>query len=253
VLELLTYGLLGLLELGEGRPYDAVITLEKARHLATITGFRDVAHFQWAAELVEAYVQCGRRAEAEPLVDMLTEQARRTRRPIVGALALRCSGLVRPDDCFDADFTSALDLHRRTNRPFETARTELRFGQRLRRRKNRSDARAHLRAAWETFSAIGADCWTACAHNELEATGVRLAARALTGADRLTPQELQIALAVCEGASNRQVAERLFVSAKTVEYHLSHVYRKLSTSRTALGTALARVTPQPAAPAPSHD
>jgi DNA-binding CsgD family transcriptional regulator len=254
VLELLTYGLLGLLELGEGQPDDAVITLEKARHLATITGFRDVAHFQWAAELTEAYVQCGRRAEAEPLVDMLTEQARRTRRPIVGALALRCSGLVRPDDCFDADFTSALDLHRRTNRPFETARTELRFGQRLRRRKNRSDARTHLRAAWETFSAIGADCWTACAHHELEATGVRLAERALTGADRLTPQELQIALAVCEGASNRQVAERLFVSAKTVEYHLSHVYRKLSiTSRAALGTALPRATLQPAAPAPSHD
>jgi len=145
-------------------------------------------------------------------------------------------------------------LHRRTNRPFETARTELRYGQRLRRRKSKSDARTHLRAAWETFSAIGADCWTACAHNELEATGVRLTARALTGADRLTPQELQIALAVCEGASNRHVAERLFVSAKTVEYHLSHVYRKLSiTSRTALGTALARATPQPAAPAPSHD
>jgi DNA-binding CsgD family transcriptional regulator len=253
VLELLTYGLLGLLELGEGRPDDAVITLEKARHLATITGFRDATHFQWAAELVEAYVQCGRREEAEPLVDMLTEQAQRTRRPIVGALALRCSGLARPDECFDADFTDALELHRRTNRPFETARTELRFGQRLRRRKNRSDARTHLRAAWETFSAIGADCWTACAHNELEATGVRMAARALTGADRLTPQELQIALAVCEGASNRQVAERLFVSAKTVEYHLSHVYRKLSTSRTALGTALARATPQPAAPAPSQD
>jgi DNA-binding CsgD family transcriptional regulator len=246
--------LLGLLELGQGRPDDAVITLEKARHLATITGFQDVAHFQWAAELVEAYVQCGRRAEAEPLVDMLTEQARRTRRPIVGALALRCSGLVRPDDSFDADFIGALDLHRRTNRPFETARTELRFGQRLRRRKNKSDARAHLRAAWETFSAIGADCWTACAHNELEATGVRLAARALTGADRLTPQELQVALAVCERASNREVAERLFVSAKTVEYHLSHVYRKLSiTSRSELGAELARATLQSAAPTPSHD
>jgi DNA-binding CsgD family transcriptional regulator len=187
-------------------------------------------------------------------VDMLTEQARRTRRPIIGALALRCSGLVRPDDCFDADFIGALDLHRHASRPFETARTELRFGQRLRRRKNKSDARAHLRAAWETFSALGADCWTECAHNELEATGLRMPARAVTGADRLTPQELQIALAVCEGASNRQVAERLFVSAKTIEYHLSHVYRKLSiTSRNELGAALAHATSQPVAPTPPHD
>jgi DNA-binding CsgD family transcriptional regulator len=184
---------------------------------------------------VEAYVQCGRRAEAEPLVEMLTEQARRSGRPIVGALAVRCSGLVRPDDSFDADFLGALDLHGRTNRPFETARTELRFGQRLRRRKSKSEARTHLRAAWETFSAIGADCWTALAHNELNATGVHLPPRALTGADRLTPQELQVALAACDGATNRQVAERLFVSPKTVEYHLSHIYRKLTiTSRSEL-------------------
>jgi DNA-binding CsgD family transcriptional regulator len=239
-LGLLTHSLLGLLELGEGRPDDAVVTLEEARRLATVTGFQDAGTFPWTPELVEAYVQCGRRAEAEPLVDMLTEQARRSGRPIVGAFALRCRGLVRPDDSFDADFLGALDLHRQTNRPFETARTELRFGQRLRRRKSKSDARTHLRAAWETFSAIGADCWTASTHNELQATGVHLPARALTGADRLTPQELQIALAACEGATNRQVAERLFVSAKTVEYHLSHIYRKLGiTSRSQLGAALA--------------
>lgn len=240
-LELLTYSLLGLLELGEGRPDDAVITLEEAKRLARITGFQDAGTFPWAPELVEAYVQCGRRAEAEPLVDMLTEQARRSGRPIVGAFALRCRGLVRLDDSFDADFLGALDLHRKTNRPFETAWTELRFGQRLRRRKSKSDARTHLRAAWETFSAIGADCWTASAHNELQATGVHLPARVLTGADRLTPQELQIALAAGDGATNRQVAERLFVSAKTVEYHLSHIYRKLSiTSRSQLGPALTR-------------
>ena len=253
-LELLTYSSLGLLELGEGRPDKAVVSLEKARHLATVTGFQDAGTFQWAAELVEAYVQCGRRAEAEPLVDMLTEQARRTRRPIVGAFALRCSGLVRGDDSFDADFIGALDLHRQTNRPFEAARTELRFGQRLRRRKSKSEARTHLRAAWETFSAIGADCWTASAHNELQATGVHLPPRALTGADRLTPQELQIAMAAADGATNRQVAERLFVSAKTIEYHLSHIYRKLTiTSRSQLRPALGQTTLETAVPTPIHD
>jgi DNA-binding CsgD family transcriptional regulator len=253
-LELLTYSLLGLLELGEGRPDDAAVTLEEARRLAIVTGFQDAGTFPWAPELVEAYVQCGRQAEAEPLVDMLTEQARRTRRPIVGAFALRCRGLVRLDDSFDADFLDALDLHRQTNRPFETARTELRFGQRLRRRKSRSEARTHLRAAWETFSAIGADCWTASAHNELQATGVHLPPRAVTGADRLTPQELQIAIAAADGATNRQVAERLFVSAKTVEYHLSHIYRKLTiTSRSELHPALGHATFETAATIPPHD
>jgi DNA-binding CsgD family transcriptional regulator len=253
-LELFTYSLLGLLELGEGRPDEAVVSLEKAGHLATVTGFQDAGTFPWAPELVEAYVQCGRRAEAEPLVDMLTEQARRTRRPIVGAFALRCRGLVRADDSFDADFIGALDLHRQTNRPFETARTELRFGQRLRRRKSKSEARTHLRAAWETFSAIGADCWTASAHNELQATGIHLPPRVLTGADRLTPQELQIAMAAADGATNRQVAERLFVSAKTIEYHLSHIYRKLTiTSRSELHAALSDTTPETAVPTPPHD
>jgi DNA-binding CsgD family transcriptional regulator len=246
--------LLGLLELGEGRPDDAAVTLEEARRLAIVTGFQDAGTFPWAPELVEAYVQCGRQAEAEPLVDMLTDQARRTRRPIVGAFALRCRGLVRLDDSFDADFLDALDLHRQTNRPFETARTELRFGQRLRRRKSRSEARTHLRAAWETFSAIGADCWTASAHNELQATGVHLPPRAVTGADRLTPQELQIAIAAADGATNRQVAERLFVSAKTVEYHLSHIYRKLTiTSRSELHPALGHATFETAATIPPHD
>ena len=73
------------------------------------------------------------------------------------------------------------------------------------------------------------------AHNELDATGVHLPPRALTGADRLTPQELQIAMAAADGATNRQVAERLFVSAKTIEYHLSKVFRKLNVrSRTQL-------------------
>jgi DNA-binding NarL/FixJ family response regulator len=76
----------------------------------------------------------------------------------------------------------------------------------------------------------------------------------VTGADRLTPQELQIAMAAADGATNRQVAERLFVSAKTVEYHLSHIYRKLTiTSRSELHPALGHATFETAATIPPHD
>ncbi|GIJ54533.1 AAA family ATPase [Virgisporangium aurantiacum] len=237
VLDLLVQGLLGGLELGLGRPDAALAPLETARRLATETGFQEAMHFPWAADLVEAYVHCGRTADAEPVVEALEAQAALTGRPLTGALAARCRGLVDP--LFADHFEEALSLHECAGRPFETARTRLAYGQRLRRQRSRAEARTQLRAAWETFAALGAEGWAERAHRELRATGVELPARLHRGADLLTPQELQVALVVETGASNRQTAERLFVSTKTVEYHLSHVYRKLGiTSRADLGAAL---------------
>jgi DNA-binding CsgD family transcriptional regulator len=242
ILELLTHGSLGLLELGLSRPAAAVGPLERARALAESTGFREAAHFQWAADLVEAYVLSGRPEEAGPLVDHLTDQADRTDRPIIRALSLRAQGLVDTEDSFDRHFSAALRFHKLAHRPFETARTQLRFGQRLRRGRARATARVQLRAAWEAFSGLGADCWADQTHAELLATGERLPDRARSGADLLTPQELQVARTVRDGASNRQAAERLFLSPKTVEYHLSHVYRKLDiASRADLAAALIRL------------
>jgi ATP/maltotriose-dependent transcriptional regulator MalT len=227
VLELLVYAQLGTLELGLGRPTSAVRELERARALAVSTGFRDAAHFGWPADLVEAYVRCGRNGDAATLAGELTAQAEETGRPIVAALAARCRGLTAGEDEFPSCFGQALDAHAATERPFETARTRLCFGQRLRRQRRRAAARVELRIAWETFAALGADCWTQQAHDELKATGVVLATVPRNGADLLTPQELQVAVAVSNGSSNREAAERLFVSRKTVEYHLSHIYRKL--------------------------
>jgi DNA-binding CsgD family transcriptional regulator len=236
VFDLLISGTLGLLELGSGQPDRAIEPLERARALAARTGLREAGHFHWAADLVDAYVRCGRRDAALPLVRELEDQAERTRRPIIAALAARCRGTLQPDgDHYDR----ALAWHALTSRPFETAQTRLAYGQSLRRRRRRADARVHLRAAWEIFGSLGATGWTEQARRELEAAGVTVGARPLTGADLLTPQELRVALEVAEGASNRQVAERLFLSAKTVEYHLSHVYQKLSiASRTELGATL---------------
>jgi DNA-binding CsgD family transcriptional regulator len=125
------------------------------------------------------------------------------------------------------------------------ARTQLCFGQRLRRRKNRALARRQLTAAWQTFDALGADAWTRVAHTELTAIGARLQPRPRTGADVLTPQELQVASLAASGAGNQEVAERLFISRKTVEYHLGHVYRKLAlASRTELAAALTTIPPR---------
>jgi DNA-binding NarL/FixJ family response regulator len=239
VMALLAYCVLGLLNLGLGEPKAALAPLENARQLAEITGFRDASHFQWCAELVEAYVQAGQSPDAIALAEALADQAERTRRPIVTALAMRARGLVSSNDTFVKHFTDAIELHRIAGRPFETARTQLCFGQRLRRHRSRAEARVQLQAAWQTFNKLGADCWTERARAELMATGAPVAGRLATSMDLLTPQELQVALAVRAGASNREAAERLFLSAKTVEYHLSHIYRKLGIgSRSQLSDAL---------------
>jgi len=115
------------------------------------------------------------------------------------------------------------------------------YGERLRRARRRVDARRQLRAAIETFDQLGAARWSERARTELEATGETIARRDETAPEKLTPQELQIALQVAEGRRNREVAEALFLSPKTVEFHLTRVYRKLDlNSRAELIRLLAR-------------
>lgn len=221
----------GLLELGLGHPDLAVPPLERARDLCTELGILELAHWQWAPELCEAYVRLGRRSDAEPIADLLDWHAGRTGRAIVWALAARCRGLLAPDDTFEQVFCTALGWHTKAQRPFERARTQLCFGERLRRAKQRAKAREQLQAAWKTFSGLGARPWEARCRTEIAASGLRLAPAQQAPADLLTPQELQVALAIAAGATNREAALRLFIAPKTVEYHLRHVYDKLGTSR----------------------
>ncbi len=238
VFDLLACCVLGHLEMGLGHAEQAAEVLERAREMAAAFRFGNLTHYQWAPELAEAYARRGRGSDAQPIVDLLAAAGERSGKPLVLALSQRCRGLLSDD--FEEHFRLALELHERAERPFETARTQLCFGERLRRRRKRSQAREQLQAAWRTFSTLEADCWTERARAELEATGVKVSPRAVTGADLLTPQEVQVALQVAAGASNREAAERLFISVKTVEYHLSHVYRKLGiASRAGLGVALA--------------
>ena len=109
--------------------------------------------------------------------------------------------------------------------PFERARTLLCLGERLRRSRQRGPARQHLRRALEIFEQLDAAAWAARARAELAATG-ETTTRGTGVVALLTPQELQVALVVARGASNQEAASALFLSQKTIEYHLSNIYRK---------------------------
>jgi DNA-binding CsgD family transcriptional regulator len=152
--------------------------------------------------------------------------------------------MVADDAEIDSCFAVALAQHERSDRPLERARTELCYGERLRRAGRRSDARAHLRSALGAFDRAGAVPWSERARAELRATGETARRRDPTAAERLTAQELQVALAVAAGRTNREAAAALFLSPKTIEYHLHNAYRKLGVrSRTQLARQPAHETP----------
>ena len=126
----------------------------------------------------------------------------------------------------DAHFLNALVLHELSQSPFALARTQLSYGERLRRAGRRVDAREQLRAALDRFEQLGAASWAERARSELRASGETLRRRDSVEAEQLTPQELQIALQVAEGKTNKEVGAALFLSHKTIEFHLGRIYRK---------------------------
>jgi len=131
-------------------------------------------------------------------------------------------------------------LHEQTPDTFETARTRLAYGSRLRRERQRVRAREQLRAAIEIFDRLGALPWSETARAELAATGETARRRDQSAVTELTPQELQIALRIAGGQTTRETAAALFLSPKTIEYHLRNIYRKLGIgSRTELEAAMA--------------
>ena len=140
-----------------------------------------------------------------------------------------CSGRALLAEGAEAErwYAEALRLHAEGNRPFDRARTELAYGEYLRRERRRTDAREQLRAALTAFEHLRADPWAERARGELRATGETVRKRDPSTIDELTPQELQIARFVSEGLSNKEVAAQLFISSRTVEYHLRKVFAKL--------------------------
>jgi DNA-binding CsgD family transcriptional regulator len=225
---------LGLLELSLGHAGEAAAHLALVARAHARSDVVEPSLLEWMPDLVEAHIRSGRVDDAAALLEVFGRYADVAGRTWAQAVAERYRGLLAADDGTE-HFEAALRLHDATPRLFERARTELCFGETLRRSGRRAAARPQLRAALETFERSGALPWADRARRELGATGESPAARAPNAVAQLTPQELQIALAVSEGRTNREVAEALFLSPKTIEYHLRNVFRKLDVrSRTEL-------------------
>lgn len=218
---------LGLLELSLGRPREAIADLELVERQMERTDVIEPSVLEWMPDLIEAYIRADRADEAIPRLERWERWANHTGRVWALAAAARYRGLIAREAGFDAHFQKALALHERSPRPLERARTELCYGERLRRAGRRVDSRVRLRSALETFDSLGAVPWSDRTRAELAATGETVRRRDPALTERLTPQELQIALAVGAGQTNREVAASLFLSPKTIEYHLRNVYRKL--------------------------
>ncbi len=226
------------LELGRGDAEAALVMLQRLDSLLDEIGFLD-ADLSPGPEVVETLMRTGRSEEAGLVADRFRVRAQKKGRPWALARAARADGIVGPDDELDEHFVKALAHHALALDPFERARTELAYGARLRRARRRTDARPHLRDALATFDALGAAPWAQMAATELGATGETARRREPSTVDDLTPQERQIAQLLAGGRTTRQAAAALFLSPKTIEYHLRHVYTKLQvTSRDELATAM---------------
>ncbi len=193
-----------------------------------------------APDLVDAYLRLGRTDDAEQVSAAFSAEATAKGQAWSLARALRCRGMLAPDEGFAALFDQAIGLQEQTPDAFEAARTRLAYGERLRRARNRVLAREQLRSAAETFEQLGASPWADRARSELAATGERRRRSEPGSTEELTPQELQIALLVTSGKTTRETAAALFLSPKIVEYHLRHIYGTLGiNSREQLRKALA--------------
>ncbi len=223
---------LALLDLGMGRAASAFDRLQAMATARTGEGHDVVTTFA-AADRVEAAMRVNRPDQAAAAAITLRAWAGHVQAPWALALAARCDALL--DEGSEEHFARAAELHAASSRPFDAARTELLRGESLRRRRSRAQARTHLRAACEAFEGLGATPWADRARVELQATGETTRKRDPSTLSQLTPQELHIARLVGAGGTNREIAAELFLSPRTVDYHLHKVFTKLGiTSRAEL-------------------
>jgi DNA-binding CsgD family transcriptional regulator len=203
-------------------------------------------------DLIELYARSGDIEQAQTNVARL-ERLGSSLMPGQRAVVSRCRGLINDEKTFASEFERALELHEEDPFPYEQARTHLCYGERLRRIGERRAARKHLDSAATTFAALGAAAWTERADQELRATGQRVRSHDKTHTDQLTPREAQIAAQVATGRSNREIAATLYLTPKTVEFHLTRIYRKLDVrSRTQLIHKLTATAAQPPVDAPTR-
>jgi DNA-binding CsgD family transcriptional regulator len=190
--------------------------------------------------LIESYLGLGRDEDGRRLAERFAAAQSGPVQPYVAAMVARCHALVARDlDEAAAAFERSLGFHTQLPDSFETARTQLLYGMRLRRAGRRVDARKQLEAARDAFLAQDLTMWADRAAQELAGTGQRAHSRSTTQ-EPLTSQETRVALLVAQGFTNREVAAALFLSPKTIEHHVGAVLRKRGLrSRTELARALA--------------
>lgn len=236
------------LDLAGGRPAAAATRLAGIGDPATGHG-QVVIQVLAAPWLVEAAARSGQHRQVTlAVLDLLERWAYSTQARLPRALVARCHALLAPREtgAAMAHYREAVRLHRPGEADFERARTELLFGQELRRQRRPREARAHLHQALEAFQHLCLPSWADRAASELRAAGERVhpalaagtpapgpAARP-TRPDRrsgprleLTPQQRQIAQLVALGATNREVAAQLFISPRTVDHHLRNIFHRL--------------------------
>ncbi|MDA0164445.1 helix-turn-helix transcriptional regulator [Solirubrobacter ginsenosidimutans] len=191
-------------------------------------------------ELVEAAARCGEAGLAADALRRLSERTRPSGTDWALGIEARSRALLSDGEAADHLYREAIERLRRGGPAGYLARTHLVYGEWLRRERRRLDAREHLRIAYELCSEMGFEAFAARAARELRAAGEKVPKRSFETSAELTPQEAQIARLAGEGLSNPDIGSRLFISPRTVQYHLHKVFTKLDiTSRRDLGAALA--------------
>ena len=220
------YLALGTLELGLGHPEEVIRQAGAATAVLQELRFQD-PDVSPTPELVEAYLRLGRAGDAWRVAGDFVRLAEDKSLPWSLARAARCQGLLSNEESYERHFADAIHYHDSTSDSFERGRTHLCYGERLRRARRRVQARGELRRAFQIFDRLGAVPWAERARVELLATGETARRRDARTLDHLTPQEFQIAQLLGVGATTREAAAKLFLSPKTIEYHLRTVYDKL--------------------------
>jgi DNA-binding CsgD family transcriptional regulator len=178
-------------------------------------------------ELVEAAARTGDTASLSAALDWLTERTATTPSDWSLGIELRIRALMSEGETADTLYRRSLDHLQRTRIRTELARAHLVYAEWLRRQGRRSGARGQSRTAHRMFTDMGMKAFAERARVELAATGENVRKRTVETRDELTPQEGQIAALARDGLSSREIAARLFLSPRTVEWHLGHVFRKL--------------------------
>ena len=190
-------------------------------------------------ELVEAGVRCDEQDVARRALDALCQKTQASPTAWARGVEARSRALVSAGNAAEGLYKEAIEQLERTRLRVELARAHLLYGEWLRREHRRVDARAQLRVAHAMLSDMGADAFAERARRELLATGETVRKRTVETLDELTPQEVQVARLAAGGQTNPEIGAQLFLSSRTVEWHLSKVFGKLGiSSRKELRTAL---------------